>query len=160
MKRTGLKRGTKGLKRTGPIKPKRISIVPGKSSVNPTRPKGKSWTAEERRERDKVHERSNRSCEVCDAARTTNYQHRLPEGRGGPTTAANGLDVCGMGNASGCHGRIHQNPNLAVYNGWTVDTGEDPAKRQVLRRGEWVYLRPDGGMDPAPAPSLPFEEAS
>ena len=30
------------------------------------------------------------------------------------------LHVCGLGNASGCHGYIHQNPAIAYERGWLV----------------------------------------
>lgn len=125
----------------------------------PGRPKNHSRMAENSA-RLGVRRRSGGACEVCVTEKATNFQHRLAAGQGGPWTVPNGMDVCGNGNLDGCHGRIHQNPKLAVYNGWTVNSWDNPEKKQVLRRGEWVWLRPDGSTPPAPAPSLPFEEAS
>ena len=80
--------------------------------------------------------RADGACEVriegiCQG-RAREFQHRLPTGRGGLWVPSNGLAVCGHGNTDGCHGYIHQNPTIAVDNGWTVETGVDPALKPVL----------------------------
>lgn len=93
-------------------------------------------------------------CEVCGERPPTEYQHR--KGKAHCSKAerwapSNGLAVCGHGNYSGCHGeRIHQQPDEAKANGWTVEPWSDPRKKRVLRRGEWVRFDDQGGMSPAP----------
>lgn len=91
-----------------------------------------------------VRERSGGDCEirvprVC-LGRATNFQHRRAQKHAGLWTPSNGLDVCGMGNVSGCHGYIHQNPNVAVVNGWTVKSWDDWRMKSVqLWSGErWL----------------------
>lgn len=91
--------------------------------------KPKRLTPEEKTQRDLTGKRSGGWCElridgVCQGP-ATNKQHRLAEGQGGPTVASNLIDICGMGNVSGCHGFVHQNPNVAVANGWTVKRRQD-----------------------------------
>jgi hypothetical protein len=98
-----------------------------------------------------VHGRAGGRCEICREAWATNYQHRKGKAHCSPAELwdpANGLAVCGQGNYSGCHGRLHQNPAEAYGNGWSVRSGHDPAEQPVLRRGEWVWLRPDGTVEP------------
>jgi hypothetical protein len=105
-------------------------------------------TPEEEAARDLVRRRSGGWCElridgVCQGA-ATNYQHRRATAHGGPTTASNGIDVCGMGNVSGCHGYLHQNPTEAVAKGWTVKSGQSWQKRAVLLFDGFVILGDDG----------------
>ncbi len=93
-------------------------------------------------------------CEVCGDRQATEYQHRKAKTHCTPAerwAVSNGLAVCGHGNYSGCHGkRIHQQPTEAYANGWSVLSGQDPRKKRVLRRGEWVRFDDQGGMTPAP----------
>ena len=52
-----------------------------------------------------VPDREDGLCAVCRAAPATNRHHIVPRSHGGmwgPT-----VPVCGMGNASGCHGMLH-----------------------------------------------------
>ena len=106
-------------------------------------------TPEEKHARDTVRARSGGVCEICDAARATNFQHRLAKAHGGPWEVANGLAVCGMGNVSGCHGRIHQNPIEAEANGWTVLSGHDFRSIPVLHAVHGrVLLGDDGSITP------------
>lgn len=145
MKRTELKRttplrSTASLPRTarlarGPVKPRK---TPG------------AKTTTEQSARLIVWGRAGGRCEICTEAWATNYQHR--KGKAHCTAAelwdpVNGLAVCGQGNYSGCHGYLHQNPATAYASGWSVRSGHDPARQPVLRRGEWVWLRPDGTVE-------------
>lgn len=163
LRRTGIQRGTSQLKRSGPIKAKRISIVPGQSSVNPIKPKRPKVTAEERAGKDGVKARAEveldgvtvRLCECCGDRPGSEWSHRIGRAQCGTWAISNGLLACEF-----CHRWMHANPNDAKAVGWHVHPADDPEKRQVLRRGEWVWLRSDGSTPPAPAPSLPFEEAS
>jgi len=85
--------------------------------------------------REIVTRRAGEGCEVrvegwCQG-RAREFQHRLPVSRGGLYVPSNGLAVCGHGSLDGCHGFIHRNPEIATENGWTVETGVDPAKKRV-----------------------------
>lgn len=113
----------------------------------PGRPKV-STKAAENAAREAVRRRSRGRCEVCNSAKATNYQHRKNKSQGGDWSVVNGLDVCGNGNATGCHGRIHQNPTEAYDAGWSVRRNDDPATKPVLVRGARVLLTPDGGYKP------------
>jgi hypothetical protein len=140
---------------------KRVSIVPGKSTVNPTRMKPwrpKPRTPEEDDARDKVDERSEGWCEiavegVCQGL-GREFQHRQAKGQLGAWTASNGLKVCGHGNVFGCHGYLHQHPIEAVAKGWTVESWDNPLTRPVLRRGLWVVLDDKGGKAPSRDPGV------
>lgn len=93
-----------------------------------------------------VRARSNGVCEICGQARATNFSHRLAKGHGGPWLASNGLDACGHGNYSGCHGeRLHQRPTEAERAGWLVRSGHD--FRTIPVQHAWlglVFLNDDG----------------
>jgi hypothetical protein len=96
-----------------------------------------------------VRERSGGICEICGAQRATNFQHRKARGQGGLWTPSNGLDVCGMGNAFGCHGYIHQNPRTACLNGWTVQSWSDERDVAVKTIHGFVLLDDEGGYTKA-----------
>jgi hypothetical protein len=103
--------------------------------------------ASEKEARRLVRERSGGVCEICGSQKATNYQHRKARGQGGPWTASNGIDVCGMGNAFGCHGYLHQNPALACEAGWTVKSwGDEKAVPAQLVHGV-VLLDDEGGFE-------------
>jgi len=89
-------------------------------------------------------------CEICGAARASNFHHRRPGGMGGSRqphqqTAANLLHVCGSG-TTGCHGDLESSRTIAYENGWLVHRRDDPTTAPVLRRGQRVYLGLDGGV--------------
>lgn len=133
------------LVRKAPEKP--VDGVRRSKTLSSARPK---QTAEERRARKAVRARSGSTCEVCGRAPMTNFQHRKAAVHGGPWCPSNGLAVCGMGNVSGCHGRIHQGPRVAYERGWSVRSGHDPAEQPVWLAGRgWSYLTPDGQIVPA-----------
>jgi hypothetical protein len=92
-----------------------------------------------------VRRRSGGICEVCRSAKATNYQHRKNRSQSGGWEVSNGLDVCGMGNLSGCHGRIHQNPEEAYANGWSVRSTDDPRKIPVVDLSGMARLLDDEG---------------
>ncbi|MFC3454052.1 hypothetical protein [Amycolatopsis speibonae] len=100
--------------------------------------------------RDIVKERSGGGCEIriegwCQG-QAREFQHRLPAGRGGLYVPSNGLAVCGHGNADGCHGFIHRNPKVATANGWTVESGVDPALKPV-EIWMWGHMKACGLLD-------------
>jgi hypothetical protein len=99
--------------------------------------------------REKVEERSGGDCEVripgvCQG-RGTNMQHRRAQGQQGPWTPSNVIHVCGMGNAFGCHGHIHQHPNEATAEGWTVKSWDHWDTTPVKLWHGYVLLDEDGG---------------
>lgn len=64
----------------------------------------------------------------------TNACHRLPEGQGGPYTAANLLAGCGSG-TTGCHARTEAHRDLSYRAGWLIRQDTNPAERaaRILR---------------------------
>lgn len=139
------------MKRSGPL-PRYAELKRGSSQL---RSSPKRLTPKEKDARDITEKRSGGWCElriksVCQGP-ATNKQHRLAEGQGGPTVASNLIDVCGMGNASGCHGHIHQNPTLAVKKGWTVKSGKDWRKQKVVLWDGVFLLHDDGSLEDVPA---------
>jgi hypothetical protein len=85
-------------------------------------------------------------CEVCGAALSRDaYEahHRLRRSQGGTDGPANLLALCP--GPSGCHARVHDNPEWGLVNGWLVSSWGDPAREPVLiaSRG-WVLLTPGG----------------
>lgn len=147
MKRTGLQRKTP-LRATKPIK--RVSIVPGKSTVNPTRMK--PWrptkTTEETLGRKIVSERADEHCERCGLqSDALEWHHRRNRSQGGLWDPANGMAL-----DRACHHFVTVNPEASDKPGWTVLNGEDPRTKPVLYRGRWVLLDNDGRVFPSPDP--------
>lgn len=135
--RTALTRKTPLVDRSGG--PKRTPFRPSKPTVTPA----------ERSARKLVRARSEGTCELCGSAPATNFQHRLPKSAQGAWSASNGLDVCGFGNVSGCHGRIHQRPAEAYRMGWSVRRGQVPAHQPVWLFGHgWSLIQDDGSVEP------------
>ena len=94
--------------------------------------------------RKKVRERSGGVCEVCLAAAATDQHHRQFRSRSGDHAVENLVDVCGPGNAFGCHGDAHGPEPLdgLAVNSWDrrpLDT--IPFTDRLGRR--WL-LRADG----------------
>lgn len=100
---------------------------------------------EEKEARRLVRERSGGICEICGEQKATNFQHRKARSHSGPWSASNGLDVCGMGNAFGCHGYLHQNPDTACENGWSVKSWDDETTIPVQTVHGLVLLDNEGG---------------
>jgi hypothetical protein len=99
---------------------------------------------QEKEARRLVRERSGGICEVCGAARATNYQHRQNRSQAGAWSASNGLDVCGSG-TTGDHGYIHAHPAESYARGWSVRSWDDPASVPVQTAQGWVLLDDEGG---------------
>lgn len=99
----------------------------------------KQTAADERRARAAVKLRDNDRCARCRRPKPAlNFDHRLPRGRGGRWTAANGQLLCGSG-TTGCHGWKTENPEEATARGYTVPTGIDPTAWPVRRWVPSVY---------------------
>lgn len=64
-------------------------------------------------------------------------------------SAANGIRLCGRGNVSGCHGRVHSRPTWAREHGYIVLPEQDPREVPMWHysRG-WILLDADGGWAP------------
>jgi hypothetical protein len=88
--------------------------------------------------------------------RATNWAHRWPEGQGGLWFASNGLHLCGMGNASGCHGYSETHRAESYRKGWLLKRGRNPLTVPVLlpelpeplsleRPAGWAVLNDEGG---------------
>lgn len=78
-------------------------------------------------------------CPFCGRP-STNRHHIVPRSQGGhdgPT-----VTVCGMGNASGCHGRLHDHTLHLRYEGrWEFLETEQPTKYQdALAMDGWGPL--------------------
>jgi len=98
----------------------------------------------------KVAERSFGLCEGCGTRQATQMHHRVYRSRGGRDEVVNLLHLCSDavgGNVDGCHGEAHNDPERQIH-GWSVPSHEKPRDRPVLYRGAWVYLMPDGGLEP------------
>jgi hypothetical protein len=96
--------------------------------------------------------RCNGMCEVCGRAAMANLHHRRARGMGGTRRAIHTpswlLAVCGMGNTSGCHGRIETHREQARARGWLLGPSDDPATTPVLHAVYgWVILLDDGGFE-------------
>jgi 5-methylcytosine-specific restriction enzyme A len=102
------------------------------------------------RVRDIITRRSDGACERCGlAAPAYQLHHRRCRGMGGSSRddtnqPANGFTVC-----ISCHNHIESNREEALFAGWLVRQGHDPATVPVMRRGEWVLLDNDGYYTPA-----------
>jgi len=107
----------------------------------------KPTPAESRRAYARVAERSFGLCEGCGVRQATEMHHRVFRSRGGRDEVVNLLHLCGTGNHTGCHGEAHTDPERQIH-GWSVPSHEKPRNRPVLYRGAWVYLMPDGGLEP------------
>lgn len=99
---------------------------------------------QEKEARRLVRERSGGICEICGAARATNYQHRQNRSQAGAWSASNGLDVCGSG-TTGDHGYIHAHPAESYERGWSVHSWDNPAEVPVQTALGWVLLDNEGG---------------
>lgn len=84
-----------------------------------------------------VHQRAGGRCELCGAARPSEYAHRRPRSQGGPWAPSNGLHLCHR-----CHPWCHAHPHDAWAGGWHVRSTDDPLVMPVwLRNPQWS---PDG----------------
>lgn len=83
---------------------------------------------------------------MCDGARVAHYHHRRLKQAGGSKLPDTNLASNCLGLCSACHALAHGNPNLANLLGWIVPQGCNPEFERVIRRGEEVFLQPDGGL--------------
>lgn len=110
-----------------------------------------------------VRARDGHRCQRCGVSivdRPSALHHRRRKGMGGSALlerASNLIRVCGSGNADGCHGEIHGNPDAANEAGWILYAFQDPSETWV-QTFEGIFLLDDfGGRTPCDPPR---EEAS
>jgi hypothetical protein len=96
---------------------------------------------DEKEARRLVRERSGGVCEICSAARATDWHHRRNRSQGGKWTAANGMDLC-----RSCHRGITDTREEFYTVGWLVRSWEDEQAKPVsLAAFGLVLLGNDGG---------------
>jgi hypothetical protein len=107
-----------------------------------------------------VRERDGERCTMCGrwlfSEVRRSIHHRLPKGMGGSAkleNASNLVQLCGLGNADGCHGMAHSNPLWARKHGWIVPRSFDPAGVAVDMWDGWHYLSDDGSRTPCAPPN-------
>ena len=92
-------------------------------------------------------------CEGCHRRDDLQLHHRLYKSRGGKGTVANGIALCGLGNASGCHGKAHTGAGEEL--GWSLPSGSNPLNIPArtwhrdgwgVERQEWALLDNQGGV--------------
>lgn len=100
-----------------------------------------------------IRERAGGLCEGCHHHAETQLHHRLYKSRGGKGTIANGIALCGLGNASGCHGHAHTAHGERL--GWSLPSGSNPLGSPVrlwrkgwagIERQEWALFDDQGGV--------------
>lgn len=93
-----------------------------------------------------IRERSGGLCEGCHRNAETQLHHRLYKSRGGKGTVANGIALCGLGNASGCHGKAHTAEGEEL--GWSLPSGANPLGIPVRtwHRSGWGTERPEWAL--------------
>jgi hypothetical protein len=133
----GLDRGATPLKRTAMP---RSELKSGRPPVKPRRPQ---QTNAERVARHVVRARSGGTCEAACSAPATDWHHRRNRSQGGAWSAPNGMHLCREH-----HGWVTDHPVDGRALGWAVRSHEDPLSVPCLRRGEWVWLTPGGGVIP------------
>ena len=98
-----------------------------------------------------IRKRSGGVCEGCGVAEAKEMHHCQYRSRLGPSTAGNGLHLCGWGNTSGCHGTAHDGEK-GEKRGWSIRSGHDPLlvpKLLVVSFVEiWMMLDDEGGRRP------------
>jgi len=79
-------------------------------------------------------------CPFC-GKRATQRHHIVARSQGG--TNGPTVNVCGLGNASGCHGRLHSHTlHLRYIDGWEYLETDEPTKYQTaLEMDGWRKLR-------------------
>ena len=108
-------------------------------------------TAISKAQRELLMLRSLGVCELCGAARATNFHHRKNRSQGGGNELSNAMHLCGSG-STGCHGMVTEHPADSFDNGWSVKSFADPAEIVVKRQGEWVLLDDLGYVTPVVSP--------
>lgn len=101
-----------------------------------------------------LHERSEGRCERCGNERATQAHHRRPRALGGSRDAGTNVlsNLLHLGND--CHAHVESYRSEAFSYGWLCRQAMDPRQMPVERRGVWVHLGDDGGVEPVSAVGL------
>lgn len=100
-----------------------------------------------------VRIRDGHYCQMCGRSivdQPSALHHRKRKGMGGSAlleSPQNLIRLCGLDNATGCHGRAHGNPVWARDNGWMLWRIQDPLDVPVNTFHGLVYLTGDGTYD-------------
>jgi hypothetical protein len=97
-----------------------------------------------------VRERDGGRCLMC-GIEATDVHHRRRKGMGGSALLerpSNLVTLCGLGNTSGHHGWVHQNPDQANQYGWVLYEFETTAETPVLTPDGWFTLDDLGSRHP------------
>jgi 5-methylcytosine-specific restriction endonuclease McrA len=98
--------------------------------------------------RDLVAARDEGRCQLCGEYTTEQHHRRGMARMGGPALLdmpENLITLCGPGNAAGCHGKVHSQPNWARGEGLMLWATQDPMAEAVHTRNGWRFLLlPDG----------------
>lgn len=101
-----------------------------------------------------VHNRDAGRCLMCGFVvthRLRSVHHRTPKGMGGSAlleSPTNLVTLCGLGNADGCHGKAHSNPEWARNHGWIVSRSLNPTEIPIDMYDGWFTLTDDGQRIP------------
>ena len=84
-----------------------------------------------------IPDREDGMCAICGCNPATNRHHIVPRSHGG--TKGPTIPVCGSGNASGCHGMLHNREIHLFYSGgewaWRYDKGGCKLEEALERKG-------------------------
>ena len=98
------------------------------------------------RSRNLVKARDQRHCAICGIpARVGQWSHRQRRNVGGHSPAN------GLWTHVKCHASLHDNPKVAIANGWQVSSYAADVTTIAVNHAlfGWVYLDHEGGYSPA-----------
>lgn len=107
-----------------------------------------------------VRSRDGHRCQMCGQSivdTPSAIHHRIPKGMGGSALlehASNLIRLCGNGNADGCHGFAHSNPEWARAMGWILWRSQDSMVVPVHTIEGWYTLDDLGSRTPCESPLL------
>lgn len=81
-----------------------------------------------------------RACQICFVRRATNAAHVVARSQGGDDWIDNLLGVCGMGNAAGCHGLLHNHDRAALAKARLAILSSPAIRAYVLNRKGEAWL--------------------
>ena len=99
-----------------------------------------------------VQERAQGVCERCGHQPGAETQHRKPRGMGGTSLPSTNYPSNLVWLCRPCHRHVEVVDRKGAYPaGWLVPRTQDPTQWPVKHaQFGWVFLRDDGGWDPAP----------
>lgn len=85
-------------------------------------------------------------CERCGKHWGVEIHHRRPRGMGGTSQASSNAASNGLLLCSDCHRHVELFRGYAIEFGFLVSQQHSPLLVPVYRRGEWVHLDNEGGI--------------